>query len=116
MTKRYLRVDVTKELYSEIYLEVDKSDPHFTELLKETKREKALDKYTSMLKSKRLPEEIHKLVLQEASELDDLDWGPADFSASWFPAEVTKDEAEKYGITQIPPQEEKKDADVPPLS
>lgn len=111
MTKRYLRVDVTKELYSEIYLEVDESDTRFSELLKHSNKLKWEDRI-----HQRLSEEIHKLVLQEASELDDLDWGPADFSASWFPTEVTKDEAEKYGIVQIPPQEEKKDADVPPLS
>lgn len=104
MGKRYLEIEVTKEQTSSIYLEVDEEDPRFAEIFKAIKA-KELGK---MFQRHRMPEEIHKLVLLEASDLDDLDWSDPDYSASWFPIETTEKTAKDYGVTEVTPLTQEK--------
>lgn len=89
--KRYLKVWVSKEQESEVYLCVDDTDSRFSSYFEGDKK---------------LRRVIHSSVVSVAEslaeDLDSLDWSDASYAVSRYPVEVSQKEAEDYGCEEMP--------------
>lgn len=106
MTKRYLKVEVCKELHSEVYLAVDDADPRFAEIFTMTLVDPKTQAAKFMAKMKqahwhRLNQAVHVAAEQEAEDLDSLDWGDEVITADWYASEVKPEDAEQYGVVDL---------------
>lgn len=97
MGKKYLRVEVTKEVHSDVYLEIDENDPRFLPLLQNPTWEARLEKGLC------LPEDIHAKVIKIVKTYDEGEWEAVDFSASYYPIIISEEEAKNYFYTTIDP-------------
>lgn len=95
MAKRYLRVEVTKEQVSNVYLCIDDEDPRYkTYLISRTACQ-------DFLVGPALPDDLHKLALKEARGLEEEGRGLLHCSASWYPYEVKAEEAEEHSVIRV---------------
>lgn len=104
--KRYLKVEVCKELHSEVYLAVDDADPRFAEIFDMTIVDPKTRTERFMVEMKkahwhRLNQPAHTAAEQEAEDLDGLDWGDESIIADWYANEVKAEDAEQFGVVDL---------------
>jgi hypothetical protein len=91
MAERFLKIEVIKEMISEIYVVFDDEKPEFVDL----KKPESVDlKEKIKIRLPKLNEEIVKNAMEET--LEDYDWEDCGLSSYYTIAEVPKEEALEF--------------------